>query len=255
MLVWSLLVSAAVHVIILVISPLFIGVGVPPGDTAPGDPSSVPVAVGLRAILPVASDGEEAEDPVRDAVRTESSPDRRASTAESFAPSPADPASPSGEAAPDAGTAADEETARRSVGEALRPGYSDGRLWVNPRALRVERERSRHEVYMEHLQARIDAANDSIYGRGPDTDWTYVDDEGRRWGISEEGVHLGGVTIPRQLLPIPHTGTNQEQEENRERARQREEIIRQEEERAREEAAEQSRRAAERRRKSGGGGG
>lgn len=246
-LLWSLLLSAAAHLVILLVSPLFIGVGVPPGTTAAGDPAAEPVAMGMRAIVPVASDGAEPEEPVRAAQPAERSPEasrERATPERSPRPAPAAAG----------GAAAGTETGRRTVSEALRPGYSDGRLWVNPRALRLERAPSRQQAYMEHLHARIEAMNDSIYGRGPDTDWTYTDDEGRRWGISEEGVHLGGITIPRQLLPIPHTGTNQEQEENRERARQREEIIRQEAERVREEAAEESRRAAERRRRDGGGG-
>lgn len=143
-----------------------------------------------------------------------------------------------------------------SVGESLRPGYRDGRLYVDPRELRVEQAPARHAEYMAHLQARIDALNDSTYGGGPNTDWTRTDSEGRRWGVSPEGVHLGGITVPRWLLPIPGpTGTNQDMEEDRERARQRGEIIRQEEERAREEARERSRKAAEERRKRGGGGG
>ena len=31
------------------------------------------------------------------------------------------------------------------------------------------------------------------------TDWTYTDEEGRRWGVSPEGLHLGDVTIPIPL--------------------------------------------------------
>ena len=28
------------------------------------------------------------------------------------------------------------------------------------------------------------------------TDWTYTDDQGRRWGVSPGQIHLGGITIP-----------------------------------------------------------
>jgi hypothetical protein len=246
-LLWSLLVSIAVHFGILLLSPLFIQVGVPPGDVAAGDGEPAPGRFGMEWIVPVASPSAtaEAEAPPADAA------EERSATAERER----EPvrATRSGS---EAGGAPAADSRGGSVTEALRPGYSDGRLWVNPRELRIERDAPRHEAYMEHLQARIDALNDSTYAAGPNTDWTFADKEGRRWGLSEKGLHLGGITIPKELVPVPlSTGTNQDQEEERERVRQREEIIRQEGDRAREEARERSRKAAEERRRRGGGGG
>ena len=105
--------------------------------------------------------------------------------------------------------------------------------------------------YREHFQARIDALNDSMYGAtGPNTDWTMKDGSGNRWGVSEDGVHLGPLTIPRALVPFPAaSGTNQDLEEAREQQRQREEIDRQEADRERRGALEESRAAAEERRR------
>src|SRR5690606_22410193 len=123
-------------------------------------------------------------------------------------------------------------------------------LYADPEAVRITQPGpSDMDRYREHLQARIDAMNDSIYGRrGPNTDWTVRDGSGNRWGVSEDGVHLGPVTIPRALVPVPSaSGTNQDLEAERERMRQREEIQRQEADRERREALQESReRAAER---------
>lgn len=255
-LVWSILISAAVHLLLLLVSPLlFRSEGGPGGVALPGaEPEPEPL--GMEWIIPIPSETADERDAPADAEVSAVAADRPLRAAERDRDLPR-----ALQVRPGAGEAGAERAEApagdpRSVGESLRPGFSDGRLYVDPRELRVEREPSRHEQYMAHLQARIDALNDSIYGGGPNTDWTHTDADGRRWGVSPEGVHLGGVTIPRWLLPIPGpTGTNQDIEAERERQRQRDEIIRQEGHRAREEARERSRKAVEERRKRGGGGG
>jgi hypothetical protein len=98
--------------------------------------------------------------------------------------------------------------------------------------------RTDYERYQDHLQARIDAINDSLAVAAAreslTSDWLITDGSGKQWGLSPDGLHLGGVTIPRQLLPLPRaTGDNQSLEAGRERDRQRDEIRRQEEERER----------------------
>lgn len=255
---WSLLLSVGVHLLILVVSPLFIRIGPPPGGIV-GEEPAAPAFSALQGIVPIAS---EAAPDARVATAVEDAPsllERTAAPTERTA-APVQPRPVSGTArepgaAVDVSADAGAGAPRESAGDALRPGFRDSRLWVNPRELRVEQETSRHERYMDHLQARIDAINDSTYGRGPNTDWTTTDEKGRRWGISEDGIHLGGITVPRQLIPIPSTGSNQKQEEERERNRQREEIRRQEDDRARDRATDESRRAAEARRRGGGNGG
>jgi hypothetical protein len=78
--------------------------------------------------------------------------------------------------------------------------------------------------------------------------------------VDEKGLHLGGITIPKQILPLPpSTGTNQKQEEGRKAQREREEIQRQEEARERREGQKESieatrkRKDEERARERGGG--
>lgn len=120
-----------------------------------------------------------------------------------------------------------------SVRDVLQPGYRDPRLYA-PSNDFPELEKSEHERYLEHLQARIDAVNDSIgvaaQRNRRTSDWTVTDGSGNKWGLSPEGLHLGGITVPRGLLPLPApTGDNQSLEAERERQRMREEIERQEE--------------------------
>ncbi|MBW3629689.1 MAG: hypothetical protein KY464_10370 [Gemmatimonadetes bacterium] len=133
------------------------------------------------------------------------------------------------------------------LGDRLRPGFRDSRLYVSPDAIRPVAEKTNQQKYMEHLTARIEASNDSVAGaaRTPDTDWTVKDGSGRRWGLSEKGLHLGSLTVPSALIPKPAaTGSNQKREEARTEQQQRDEIRRQEEERARREAREESIREA-----------
>jgi hypothetical protein len=138
-----------------------------------------------------------------------------------------------------------------SVAERLRPGFSDPRLYSDPEIARLRQPGPTDgQRYREHFQRRVDALNDSLYGAtGPNTDWTVKDGSGNRWGISEEGVHLGPLTIPRFLIPTPPpSGTNQDLEEAREQQRQREEIQRQEADREVRRARQESQEAARQRR-------
>jgi hypothetical protein len=112
----------------------------------------------------------------------------------------------------------------------LRPGFSDSRLYVDPGAITgPDPKQSKIERYRQHLKDRIDAVNDSAYAATPhpNTDWTKRDGNGNRWGIAPDGIHLGKVTIPRYLIPVPSTGSLQKQEEQRTEEKQREEIQRQ----------------------------
>lgn len=102
---------------------------------------------------------------------------------------------------------AGEETAeerRVSNVRALTPREGDPRLW---------REFWDEEVARRYLGqgTRADSALRAILGTYLDSlrlseeqlrqarDWTWTDEDGERWGISPEGIHLGDVTIP---LPV-----------------------------------------------------
>ena len=115
-----------------------------------------------------------------------------------------EPAAPPGAAAPGQGgggvTAPTNGRGGRgyTAAERLRPGYSDRRLWS---ALPEEIVRlSGRQLAQLELDMAIATIADSMTvlaeaGRRA-TDWTYTDDQGRRWGVSPGQIHLGGITIP-----------------------------------------------------------
>jgi hypothetical protein len=223
---WSLLGSLVLHLLFLLLSPLVVRVGVPAGEVASAAGEARPF--GMEMVIAIPS--ENAPDEPLPLVQ-----DDRAAPAPTFqtpAPRPQEPGTPARPgAAPAQSTPAQDAPPRQSSGEALRPGLRDSRLYVTPRQF-PDLEKTEHQRYMEHLQARIDAVNDSMNvaaNRERRTaDWTVTDSDGNRWGLSSQGLHVGGLTIPRELLPLPApTGDNQSLEAERERQRQRDEIQRQ----------------------------
>lgn len=226
---WALIGSIAAHLLLLILSPLFLTVGIRPGDVAPSsDALAARQEIQLINAVPSAT---APEDPVAE--------ERPAIIERWFpvpvrpGPRPADQPTPRGiSPAPDPGTP--------STSEALRPGFRDSRLYVNPRDITSPSpQRSDHQRYMDHLQARIEAINDSVAGDAERarraTDWTVKDGQGRRWGLSPDGLHLGGITVPPELVPRPAaTGDNAQIEKEREQQRRREEIQGQEQRRERE---------------------
>jgi hypothetical protein len=252
-LAWSLAVSAVVHLIFLLLSPLVMQTENPPVGSATVA-TDAPLPFGLEMIVAIPS--ENAPDlpvPV-EAVQPTTRPD--------LAPPrdrPAEPgAAPPAPSTPGVTPPTDAAPSRSNI---LRPGYRDPRLYVQPSPYTID-TRTDHERYEEHLQARIDAVNDSMgiaTARNRTTaDWTTTDSDGDRWGLSSEGLHLGGITIPRQVLPLPApTGDNASRAAAAERERQRQEIQRQEADRQRRETQreriEATREEEDRRRATGGG--
>lgn len=109
-------------------------------------------------------------------------------------------------------------------------GYGDRRLVVTPQAV-PEREKSEHERYMDHLNSRLGAINDSAAAEAAHQhrlhNWTVKDRNGREWGIGEGGVPvIAGHRIPVPLAPPIYQGRDREDAE-RNAARQRTEIDRQ----------------------------
>jgi hypothetical protein len=228
-LAWSLGGSILVHILLVLLSPLFIQTDSPPGG-APAAGSEATRAFGLEMIVAIPS--ETAPEPP-DLPAVETAPTQTPPTAQPPAAARPGPQTPPGQpGAPGADATTPVPVRPRSATEALQPGTRDPRLYVPPRPLPPPDQRTEHERYMEHLQARIDAVNDSMgieANRNRRTaDWTITDGSGNTWGLSPSGLHLGGVTIPRELLPLPGaTGDNQSIEADRERQRQRDEIQRQ----------------------------
>lgn len=100
--------------------------------------------------------------------------------------------------------AGDEAEETVSNVEALTPRQGDPRLWS---------EFWDEDMARRYLGrgTRADSALRAILGQYMDSlrlseeqlrqarDWTFTDEEGERWGVSSDGIHLGDVTIP---LPV-----------------------------------------------------
>ena len=95
----------------------------------------------------------------------------------------------------------EDEVDRRTIAERLRPGPADPRLWsyLLPETGGLS-DAERANLLLEGM---LESFNDSVAVaaalRGQMEDWTYTDDEGRRWGLSPGRLHLGEFSIP---LPI-----------------------------------------------------
>ncbi len=100
---------------------------------------------------------------------------------------------------------ADEEEADEpSIAERLQPRMTDPRLWapVDPHHTELT-DQERAELL---LRGMIQSWNDSVavaaaLSEGA-RDWTYTDDDGRRWGLSPGRIHLGDFSVP---LPFSFT--------------------------------------------------
>ncbi len=85
-----------------------------------------------------------------------------------------------------------------TAAERLRPHLADPRLWV-------PLDPGLNELTMEQrleleLAGRITEWQDSMSAVAEAqralTDWTTTDSQGRKWGVSEGKLHLGGLTLP-----------------------------------------------------------
>jgi hypothetical protein len=94
-----------------------------------------------------------------------------------------------------------EEEDELSVADRLRPGPVDPRLWLplDSESLRLS-DAERAQLL---LHGMIRSWNDSMAVaealRSQALDWTYTDDDGRRWGVSPGRLHLGDFSIPLPL--------------------------------------------------------
>lgn len=199
--------SAVFHAFVLLIFRFGIPLSPPAGPSASGADAD-PSAVGMQAVNLRVVEGDAADLPA--AVEFSQDAD---------VPQPVDP--PAEEEADDVvledGATADGEQATgeqaddamdASAVDRLRSGGRDPRLWERPEfVVAPPEEPGVAEKARQNLAARLDAVNDSVLASEEAArranDWTYTDDSGRRWGISSEGIHLGGLTLPGPRFDVP----------------------------------------------------
>lgn len=84
----------------------------------------------------------------------------------------------------------------------IEPSYSDPRVWTDPNAVVLALPKNISEHLDSLLVTGIQRVRDSLIlanaARRPG-DWTWTRD-GRKYGWDSLGIHLGGVTIPREAL-------------------------------------------------------
>ena len=89
--------------------------------------------------------------------------------------------------------------AESSAADRLRQRVTDARLWGAP-SIGTPLPKTQVDIVRERVAESIRAINDSIAGedaaRKRASDWTVKGADGKRWGISPQGIHLGGITLP-----------------------------------------------------------
>ena len=95
--------------------------------------------------------------------------------------------------------AEEERVPGRSAAEVLRP-QEDGdlRIWAppNPELNRLTEEEIIRLQILSVLESMADSATMAEELARRAMDWTYADEEGRKWGVSPGKIHLGDLTIP-----------------------------------------------------------
>lgn len=110
-----------------------------------------------------------------------------------------------------------------SAVDRLRPDISDPRLWAPlPEEFRQLTLQQREELALSgRLQEWYDSISAVADAESAMTDWTFTDGDGRRWGVADGQLFLGGLALPLPSF-APPPGS-----EARERAWQWDEIARQ----------------------------
>lgn len=101
-----------------------------------------------------------------------------------------------------------EPEARPDAIERLQPRVGDPRLWTRRDGVQPEVEPNRVDQLRARVYGRLEALNDSLIAIAEaerrSKDWSYVTEDGKRWGISSEGIHLGSITLPApNFAPTP----------------------------------------------------
>lgn len=101
---------------------------------------------------------------------------------------------------PPAGRPVESDDPSLTNAERLTTRFVDGRIWFDPRnpflfGDRLERFARADSAVRAILRDWLDSLSLDEDARQRARDWTFEKD-GKRWGISPEGLHLGDITIP-----------------------------------------------------------
>jgi hypothetical protein len=85
----------------------------------------------------------------------------------------------------------------------VRPSYTGPQVWATPGRI-LSAPRTTAEVIGDAIRADVGRITDSVVALGPrrdPTDWT-IERNGRKWGIDQEFIRLGPVSIPTPILAL-----------------------------------------------------
>ncbi|MEX2466804.1 MAG: hypothetical protein WD995_07830 [Gemmatimonadota bacterium] len=113
-----------------------------------------------------------------------------------------------------------------TAAERLRPNLVDARIWAPLERVLGELTPARREELLAsgRLQEWYDSVRVAEDAERALTDWTFTDDSGKRWGVSDGRVYLGDFSLP---LPFDFGVAPGNRDEVNERLYQWEEIMRQ----------------------------
>ncbi len=199
-------ISAALHLIALVLYP-----GLTDGERGLVAPITRPDSsvVSLDGILIVElieredeEDEPEVDSPPAQPLEPTASP-QGAPAGPRAAPSPQGPVAPAVPVGP-------------SAAERLRVRLRDARLWapIDPVHTRLSTEQRLELELAGRLEAWSDSVRVAEAARLAATDWTYTDEDGGRWGVSDGKIYLGDLVLP---FPFAFGMNPQQLEEFRER--------------------------------------
>lgn len=196
-------VSLLFHLLVLLFVGRWIEIG---ARRLPSPPVSVPEREGLEVVrmreVPPPPQPEEEPPPEREEAPPPRPIERRPEETEVVRPAPVREPAEEGEEAEAVGAPEAEEAEEALTNaERLQPRVGDERLWVDFRdPLRVGGERAAAYARADSalrtiLRGWLDSLQLTDEQRRRAMDWTFGED-GNRWGISSEGLHLGDITIP-----------------------------------------------------------
>ncbi len=181
-------ISLAVHLVALFLYPRLVP-RIPSGILPMGGETSAVSPEGTEVVNLVELVQE--EEPEAPPPEEEEEPEPEAPTEPAEAPATAgepgaEPSETEGEAGPS------------TAAEALRPRPGDLRLWapVDPELTELSEEDYLRLILSAELEALNDSAAIAEELARRARDWTYTDEEGRRWGVSPGKLHLGDLTLP-----------------------------------------------------------
>ncbi|GAC1651816.1 MAG: hypothetical protein NVS4B3_13100 [Gemmatimonadaceae bacterium] len=119
------------------------------------------------------------------------------------APTPAPPARPVPAVAAPLGPGSGPIVGEGGPARGVRPAYADPRLWVPPADV-VTAPTTVTQRLDSLLAARIGPITDSLAqvaaAARKGSDWTF-ERNGKKYGLDQQGLHIGDFTVPRFLLP------------------------------------------------------